>query len=102
MTFNVVCLAWVFFRAPDLATAFDVLGRVGAGGPSPLVTLPVVALTVAAVAVQAVPPGWWRSAEAWLVARPAIAQGVALGLLVVAADAAVGEQGVAPFIYYRF
>ena len=48
------------------------------------------------------PPGWWRSAEAWLVARPAVAQGVALGLLVVAADAAVGEQGVAPFIYYRF
>ena len=102
VTFNVVCLAWVFFRAPDLATAFDVLGRVGAGGPSPLVTLPVVALTVAAVAVQTVPPGWWHSVEAWLVARPAIVQGVALGLIVVAADAAVGEQGVAPFIYYRF
>ena len=102
VTFNVVCLAWVFFRAPDLATAFDVLGRVGAGGPSPLVTLPVVALAVAAVAVQTVPPGWWHSAEAWLVARPAIAQGLALGLLIVAADAAVGEQGVAPFIYYRF
>ena len=44
VTFNVVCLAWVFFRAPDLATAFEVLGRSGAGGPSPLVTLPVVFL----------------------------------------------------------
>ena len=55
VTFNVVCLAWVFFRAPDLATAFDVLGQIGAGGPSPLVTLPVVALTIAAVAVQTVP-----------------------------------------------
>ena len=55
VTFNVVCLAWVFFRAPDLATAFDVLGQIGAGGPSPLVTLPVVALAIAAVAVQAVP-----------------------------------------------
>ena len=74
----------------------------GASGPSPLVTLPVVFLAVAAVAVQAVPPGWWRGVEAWLVARPAVAQGVALGLLVVAADAAVGQQGVAPFIYYRF
>jgi alginate O-acetyltransferase complex protein AlgI len=102
VTFNVVCLAWVFFRAPDLAIAFDVLGRVGAGGPSPLVTLPMVFLTLAAVAVQAIPPGWWRTSEAWLVARPAVAQGVALGFLVVAADAAVGEQGVAPFIYYRF
>ncbi len=102
VTFQVVCLAWVFFRAPDLATAFEVLGRLGASGPSPLVTLPVVFLAVAAVAVQALPPDWWRDAEAWLVARPAVAQGVALGLVVVAADAAVGQQGVAPFIYYRF
>ena len=102
VTFNVVCLAWVFFRAPDVGTALDVLGRIGVGGPSPLVTLPVVALAVAAVAIQTVPPGWWRPAEAWFVTRPAIAQGIALGLLLVAADAAVGEQGVAPFIYYRF
>jgi D-alanyl-lipoteichoic acid acyltransferase DltB (MBOAT superfamily) len=102
VTFHVVCLAWVFFRAPDLGTALEVLGRVGASGPSPLVTLPVVFLTVAAIAVQAVPRRWWHEAEAWLVARPAIAQGVALGLVVVAADAAVGQQGVAPFIYYRF
>jgi alginate O-acetyltransferase complex protein AlgI len=102
VTFHVVCLAWVFFRAPDLATAFDLLGRVGASGPSPLVTLPLVILTVAAIAGQAVPSGAWRRAEAWLVARPAVTQGVALGLVVVAADAAVGQQGVAPFIYYRF
>ncbi|HEU0023045.1 MAG TPA: MBOAT family protein [Thermoleophilaceae bacterium] len=102
ITFNVVCLAWVFFRAPDMDTALEVLGRLGASGPTTLVTLPVVFLTVAAVAVQAVPRGWWQDAEAWLVARPAVAQGVALGLLVVVADAAVGQQGVAPFIYYRF
>ena len=87
---------------PISTVAFEVLGRVGASGPSPLVTLPVVFLAVAAIAVQAVPPGWWRAVEAWLVARPAVAQGVALGLVVVAADAAVGQQGVAPFIYYRF
>ena len=45
---------------------------------------------------------WWHAAEAWLVARPALVQGLVLGFLVVAADAAVGEQGVAPFIYYKF
>ena len=71
VTFNVVCLAWVFFRAPDLATAFDVLGGLGAvGGPSPLVTLPLVLLVVAAVAVQARAAGLVAQAEAWLVARP--------------------------------
>jgi alginate O-acetyltransferase complex protein AlgI len=102
VTFNVVCVAWVFFRAPDLATAFDVLGGLGLSGPSPLVTLPMVLLVVASVAIQVLPPGWWRQAEAWLVARPVAVQGLAVGALIVASDAAVGQQGVAPFIYFQF
>jgi len=102
VTFHVVCIAWVFFRAPDLGTAFDVLGGLGLSGPSPLVTLPIVFLVVVAVAVQAVPAGWWREAEAWLVARPVAMQGLAVGATIVIADAAVGQQGVAPFIYFQF
>ena len=102
ITFQVVCLAWVFFRSPNLDIAFQILGRVGASGPSPLVTLPMVFLTVAAIAVQALPSGWWQRAETWLVARPVAAQGVAFGVLLVVADAAVGQQGVAPFIYFQF
>jgi alginate O-acetyltransferase complex protein AlgI len=102
VTFNVVCLAWVFFRSPNLSTAFDMLGQIGASGPSPLVTLPMVFLTVAAIVTQALPNGWWRRAESWLVARPVAAQGVAFGALLVVADAAVGQQGVAPFIYFQF
>ena len=102
VTFHVVCLAWVFFRSPDLSTAFAMLGGVFAGGPSPLVTLPMVFLTVAAIALQAVPGQFWERAEGWLVTRPVAAQGVALGLLIVVADAAVGQEGVAPFIYFQF
>ena len=44
----------------------------------------------------------WREAEAWLVARPVAVQGLAAGALIVASDAAVGQQGVAPFIYFQF
>jgi alginate O-acetyltransferase complex protein AlgI len=102
VTFNFVCIAWVFFRAPDLATAFDVLGGLGLSGPSPLVTLPLVLLVVASVAIQLLPPDWWRQAEAWLVARPVAVQGLAVGAVIVASDAAVGQQGVAPFIYFQF
>ena len=101
-TFHVVCVAWVFFRAPDLGTAFEVLGGIGLSGPSGLVTLPLVFLVLAAIAAQALPEGWWRGAEAWIVARPVAAQGVAFGVLLVVADAAVGQQGVAPFIYFQF
>ena len=98
-----MCVAWVFFRAPDLHTAFAVLGGLGLGGPSPLVTLPLVFLVVASVAIQAraaraggaTPrPGSWRG--------PVAVQGIAVGAVIVAADAAVGQQGVAPFIYYQF
>jgi hypothetical protein len=102
VTFHVVCVAWVFFRAPDLSTAFHVLGGLGLSGPSPLVTLPLVLLVLASVAIQLLPPGWWRDAEAWLVARPVAFQGIAVGAVIVACDAAVGQQGVAPFIYFRF
>jgi len=102
VTFNVVCVAWVFFRAPDLATAFDILGGLGLSGPSPLVTLPLVLLVVASVAIQLLPPDWWRQAEAWVVARPVAVQGLGVGALIVVADAAVGQQGVAPFIYFQF
>src|ERR671911_1258278 len=102
VTFHVVCLAWVFFRSPDLSTAFEMLGQIGASGPSPLVTLPLVLLVVAAVAIQALPPRWWRTAEAWLVARPVAVQGLLVGSVIVAADAAGGEEGVAPFLYFQF
>jgi len=102
VTFHVVCIAWVFFRAPDLATAFDVLGGLGLSGPSPLVTPPLVLLVVASVAIQLLPPDRWRRTEAWLVARPVAVQGLAVGALLVASDAAVGQQGVAPFIYFQF
>ena len=102
ITFHVVCLAWIFFRSPDLSTAFDMIGQVFAGGPSPLVTLPMVFLVVAAIGLQAVPGDFWERTEEWLVSRPVVLQGVAIGLLMVAADAAVGQEGVAPFIYFRF
>jgi alginate O-acetyltransferase complex protein AlgI len=102
VTFNVVCIAWVFFRAPNLSTAFDILGGIGFSGPSPLVTLPMVFLVVASIAVQFFPQDLWRRAEVWLVARPVAFQGIAIGALIVAADAAVGQQGVAPFIYFQF
>ena len=62
----------------------------------------IVLLIVGSVAMQWLPADFWRRTEAWFVTRPAIAQGVALGLLLVIADAAVGQQGVAPFIYFQF
>ena len=105
VTFHVVCLAWVFFRAPDVGTAFAVLGRLGTlgdGVPSPSVTPLVVTVIAVGLGAQFVPRGmgpWLRGAFGRM---PVAAQGVALGCLVTVVAAAAGGRGVAPFIYFRF
>ena len=104
--FHVVCLAsrGFFFRSPDLSDPFDMIGQNIAGGPSPLVTLPMVFLVVATG--QNHRPVNKRQLES----RRGVAGGAARwssreslsAWLMVAADAAVGQEGVAPFIYFRF
>lgn len=102
LTFQVVCFAWVFFRADSLSSAFAILkGGLTRFGPSPLVTWPVVLAIAAVIGAQYVP----HEAAAWLQAafsrRGFVLQGVVLGtaLLVIST---LGPQGVAPFIYFRF
>ncbi|MBS2534701.1 MBOAT family protein [Catenulispora sp. NF23] len=103
VTFHVVCLAWVFFRAPDLGTAFAVLGRLFAGGPSTGVVTPTIVLLIAAaLAMQWVPRGVGARLRTAFVTLPVYAQGVSLGVLLLVIAAVSGGQGVAPFIYFRF
>lgn len=102
LTFHLVCLAWIFFRADSLGTAFGVLGRlVAGGGPAPLVTIPVVALVAGGIAVQYLPHRALGEVVAGFSRLAPALQGVALAaaLLVIGV---LGPQGVAPFIYYRF
>ena len=102
LTFHAVCLAWVFFRADSLGNALDVLSRiVTARGPAPLVTPAVLVAVGAGLAVHWVP----RDAGPRLVSTlsrlaPAVQGAAAAAALLLIG--ALGPQGVAPFIYYRF
>ncbi|NUP52036.1 MAG: MBOAT family protein [Catenulispora sp.] len=103
LTFHVVCLAWVFFRAPDVSTASAVLGRLFAGGPATGVLSPTVVLLIGVVlAVQWLPRGVGARLRTAFVTLPVYAQGVSLGVLILVIAAASGGRGVAPFIYFRF
>ncbi|GAA1997721.1 MBOAT family O-acyltransferase [Catenulispora subtropica] len=103
LTFHVVCLAWVFFRAPDLSTAFAVLGRLSASGPATGVLTPTVVLLIAAaLAAQWIPRGVGAYLRTAFVRLPVYAQGVSFGVLLLVIAAAGGGRGVAPFIYFRF
>jgi D-alanyl-lipoteichoic acid acyltransferase DltB (MBOAT superfamily) len=103
LTFQYVCLGWVFFNATGLSQAFAVLGRIfsGWGEASPLVTPLLVVTVLGTIALQYVPRlSVDRLQAAFSRQRAAIQVGV-LGLALLAVTT-FGPVGVAPFIYYRF
>jgi alginate O-acetyltransferase complex protein AlgI len=101
VTFNLVCLGWVFFRADSIESAFEILGRLGAAGTTALVT-PLVLLTIAAMlGVQYLPADpAARLREGFGRLGPAL-QGAALAVCLLLITT-LGAQGVSPFIYFRF
>ena len=103
VTFNVVCLAWVFFRASSFSDAGAVLRRLFTawGQPSPLVTTGVLAAIALGIGIQYVPERLGERAMGSFSRLSPVLQGAALGvgLMVVGA---MGPEGVAPFIYFRF
>jgi alginate O-acetyltransferase complex protein AlgI len=103
LTFNVICLGWIFFRAGSMATATAVLGRLihGWGEPSPLVTRGVVLATIAGIGVQYVPAEWFTRLKAAFSQLGPVEMGLALGLSLLVISV-LGPSGVAPFIYYAF
>ena len=102
VTFHLVCLAWVFFRAPTVGVAFNVLARLAHPGPVPLATAGILAAIALGMVLQYVPEDVHNRVRAGFAGLPWSAQGLTAGLLLVAVGAAVGEQGVAPFLYFSF
>ena len=103
LTFNLVCVGWVFFRADSLSTAFSMLGRLitGWGGSTALVTPMVVATIAFMLALQYAP----HTTADRIVDRVAGLRPVAMGAVFAATlfvIVTLGPQGVAPFIYFRF
>jgi alginate O-acetyltransferase complex protein AlgI len=103
VTFHVVCLAWVFFRAESFDLALQMLGRLvtGWGEPSPLVT-PLVLVTIAGMlASQFVPERYPHRVQLAFSRAAPVVQGLALAGCFFLIDA-LGPAGVAPFIYFQF
>lgn len=102
LTFHAVCLAWVFFRAPDAGRALEVLRRIATDrGPSPLIT-PLLLLVIAgALAVQFVPRDRIARLQGSFALLPPGAQVAAAAATLVAVDV-LGPEGIAPFIYFQF
>ncbi len=101
LTFNVVCLAWVFFRAQSVDGAFEILGRLFSGFGGTQVSLLVLVVVIGSVASQFVPTRIPEKAEVLFGRLAPILQIGALAVGLVLIDA-LGPEGIAPFIYFQF
>lgn len=101
--FGFVTLAWVFFRAESVSSAFAVLWRLvaGLGSVGEAVTWQIVALIVLGIGIQYVPRAAVERLYAGLGRIGWVGQAVvlAVGLFLIQA---LGPQGTAEFLYFRF
>jgi D-alanyl-lipoteichoic acid acyltransferase DltB (MBOAT superfamily) len=103
VTFNIVCLAWIFFRADSFSNAGSVLSRIlfHWGGNATLVTPWVLAAIAVGIGAQYLPTRAIAHAMSQFSRLSPIAQGCVLGVGLLFINA-LGPRGVAPFIYFRF
>jgi D-alanyl-lipoteichoic acid acyltransferase DltB (MBOAT superfamily) len=103
ITFNVVCFAWIFFRADSVARAEQILERLVTawGRPSPLVTTSVVLAIVIGIGGQYVRPSVLGALLRRFERLPVLAQAATVGAVLMIVNT-LGPEGVAPFIYFRF
>ena len=103
VTFHLVVVAWVFYRADTLGTAGEILGRIVTMAPGGAVGVPLLAviLVVAAVAVQFAPPGSTATLRARFTALPPALQVVALAAVLTLVSA-LGPDGRLPYAYLPF
>jgi D-alanyl-lipoteichoic acid acyltransferase DltB (MBOAT superfamily) len=102
ITFNVVCISWVFFRANSLDTVGEMFNRLVYGGGVTTLTTPLLAAILAGFALQFVPPAPILKLRLAFAGIGPVPQGVILATVLVISGALVSGQGVAPFIYYQF
>jgi alginate O-acetyltransferase complex protein AlgI len=102
LTFHLVCIGWVLFRATSLGDALTILRRaVTAWEPGPLASSNLALVIGGMLLLQFLPQNVGRYLEEAFAELPLVAQGAVMGI-VFAVIFALGPRGVAPFIYYQF
>jgi hypothetical protein len=102
ITFHVVCLAWIFFRATSFHNAVEVLSRIASlGGHHRPFNWKVAAVIVGALAFQLGPRGVGPTLQGFFSRRSFWVQALILAGVLTLIDL-LGPAGVAPFIYFRF
>jgi alginate O-acetyltransferase complex protein AlgI len=102
VTFHLIVLGWVLFRAQQIGIAWSFLGRLGSFGAPTLWTAPVLGAILITIGPQLLPERPIDRLQAWLGKLSPAVLGFALSVVILFVAATVPSQGVAPFIYFRF
>jgi len=102
ITFHLVVLGWVMFRAESLGVTWAFLSRLASPGSATLWTVPVLAAIVVAIGPQLLPARPVQALQDWIGRLRPIVLAPALAVLILFIGATVPSQGVPPFIYFRF
>jgi alginate O-acetyltransferase complex protein AlgI len=102
VTFHIVVIGWIFFRAETFEGATAYLGGILKGGVESAVTTPLMlALILFGLAIHFTPPYLGQTIALRVRRLPAPALGLLTGIVILIIDA-MRFEGVAPFIYYQF
>jgi alginate O-acetyltransferase complex protein AlgI len=103
IVFHFVCFAWIFFRAEDFTVAVDFIAGLGTGWSEPVQQAQpaMVALIAIGLTGQFLPPGSFERIGFVLQRIPYWSLGAVTGAALAAINA-LGPEGIAPFIYFRF
>ena len=102
LTFHVVCVAWVFFRAADFSTASTVLKTIVTGGfGATNLGWSSLGVLAGAFVFHWLPPEWKEQSRVIFCKLPAPLQAIVVIGLIIASDQ-LAQTDVAPFIYFQF
>ena len=102
VTFHVVTLGWIFFRADSFDSAWTFLSGLARIDAAPLTVTPLaVALILFGLAIHFTPRHLIQGIAIRARRAPALPVRLAVGILILLIDA-MRFEGVAPFIYYQF
>ncbi|WP_298160929.1 MBOAT family protein [Brevundimonas sp.] len=101
VTFHIVCLGWILFRAETFPMAMEVLTGLGRFQAATLVTPFLLTLIVGGLAMHWLPPRAAEGLATWMKPAPSVTIGLLVGAAILLVEA-VRPDGVAPFIYFQF
>ncbi|MDI6625446.1 MAG: MBOAT family protein [Brevundimonas sp.] len=101
VTFHIVCLGWILFRAESFDLAMQVLQGLGRIGPVVMLTPLMLTLIAGGLAMHWLPPRAIEGVAERLKTAPSLTLGLLIGAAILLVEA-VRPEGVAPFIYFQF